>query len=134
MLAALDNHKQGKRPANILIVEDDSDIATAIAAHLTALAHRVRTASNGLEGLRSIAEDPPDVIVLDVEMPILDGPGMIEALAIERAGQPRIPIVLISAAMRIEKIARWVETPYYLRKPFSLVHLEAMVNAALRKD
>jgi CheY-like chemotaxis protein len=84
--------------ANILIVEDDPEIADAVAALLTPAGHVTRTARNGVEGLRMVAEQPPDLILLDVEMPILDGPRMAEALAMQRAGLPRMPIVIVSAA------------------------------------
>ena len=131
-LAALDDNHSKEGTASILVVEDDSDIATAIAAHLTASRIACAPPERPRRGSEH-REDPPDVMPArrrDADSGRPDD----QAMAIERAGQPRIPIVLISAAIRIEKIARWVETPYYLRKPFSLVHLEAMVNATLRKD
>lgn len=117
--------------ANILIVEDDLETAGAVAELLTPAGHVTRTACNGVEGLRMVAERIPDLILLDVEMPILDGPGMAETLASERAGQPRIPIVLVSGARNIQKIAAWVGTAHYLRKPFSVEQMLAIVNRTL---
>jgi DNA-binding response OmpR family regulator len=118
--------------ADILIVEDDFDVADAVAALLASEGYRPRLARNGAEGLRAVADAVPDLIVLDVEMPILDGPGMVEELDIRRAGQLRIPIVLISAAMKLDRIALWLGAPYSLKKPFAPARLLALVNDALR--
>jgi CheY-like chemotaxis protein len=117
--------------ANILIVEDDCDTAEGLAELLFAIGHDTRTAPNGLEGLRRIAERVPDVVLLDAEMPILDGPGMARRLADQRAGLPRIPIVLISAAANIRDLARQMSTPHFLKKPFSLNVLIHAIEQAL---
>jgi CheY-like chemotaxis protein len=120
--------------ADILIVEDDFDIADALASLLASGGHRPRMARNGVEGLQAVADAVPDLIVLDVEMPILDGPGMVEELDRRRAGQRRIPIVLISAAMKLETIARWLGTPYHVKKPIVPARMLALVNDALRGE
>jgi DNA-binding response OmpR family regulator len=117
--------------ANILIVEDDCEIAETVAELLTPAGHVTRTAANGLEGLRMIADRVPDLILLDVEMPILDGPGMVKALAGQHDGQPRIPIVVVSAAGNIRDIAGRIGTPHYVKKPFSLGRLLELVTLAL---
>ena len=117
--------------ANILIVEDDLEIAESVAELLTPAGHVTRTACNGVEGLRMVAERLPDLILLDVEMPILDGPGMAEALALQRSDLPRIPIVIVSAARNIHKIAGWVGTAHYLKKPFSAEKMIEVVDLAL---
>jgi CheY-like chemotaxis protein len=118
--------------ANILIVEDDCEIAETLAELLTPAGHVTRTAANGLEGLRMIADRVPDLILLDVEMPILDGPSMVKALAAaQHGGQPRIPIVVVSAAGNIREIAGRMGTPHYVKKPFSLGRLLELVTLAL---
>lgn len=119
---------------SILVVEDDVDLAKAISELLASMGHAVRTASNGVEGLQRVAEELPDLIVLDVEMPILDGPGMVKALASQRAGQGPIPILLVSGVFTLERIARSIRTPYYLKKPFSISGVVALVKEALRSD
>jgi CheY-like chemotaxis protein len=116
---------------NILIVDDDHEASHRLADVLAATGHLTRVAGNGFEGLREVASDPPDIILLDVEMPILDGIEMAEALAIRRAGKPSIPIVLISATRDLERIARLVGTTYYLRKPFGISQVISLVNEAL---
>jgi DNA-binding response OmpR family regulator len=117
--------------ASILVVEDDFEIAGAIADLLTEAGHMPRTARNGAEGLRLVADESPDLILLDVEMPVLDGPGMAKALAIQRAGERPIPIILISAARDLRSIAGAVGTLHYLKKPFSLNGLLQIVSNVL---
>jgi CheY-like chemotaxis protein len=116
---------------NILIVDDDHEVSHRLADVLAASGHQTRIAGNGFEGLQAVASDPPDIILLDVEMPILDGPEMAEALAVRRAGKPPIPIVLISASRHLERIAGVVGTPFYLKKPFGIRQAISLVNEAL---
>lgn len=116
---------------NILIVDDDHEASDRLAKGLTANGYASRVAANGVEGLQKIASAPPDLILLDVEMPILDGPGMAEALEVRREGQRPIPIVLISGSRYLERIARVVGTPHFLRKPFEIGQVISLVNEAL---
>jgi DNA-binding NtrC family response regulator len=117
--------------AKILIVEDDGEISTTMAEVLMEAGHATRTARNGIEGLRMISEDVPDLILLDLEMPILDGPGMARALAAQRDGMPRIPIVVASAGGHIREIAARMGSAHYLKKPFTLDRLLEVVKEAL---
>jgi CheY-like chemotaxis protein len=117
--------------ANILIVEDEREIAEGLAELLSEAGHGTRIAPDGVQGLRRIAEGVPDLILLDVEMPILDGPGMARALATERSGRPPIPIVVVSASPHIRRLAERIGTPHFVKKPFSLDRLIEVVNQAL---
>jgi CheY-like chemotaxis protein len=125
------HQKREVKLAHILIVEDDLEIADAVADLLLSAGHLVRVAGNGLEGLRKVTEEPPDLILLDVQMPVLDGPGMASALAAQREGQPPIPIVLISAGGDVRKVADRIGTAHFLRKPFSFDQIIGLVNLAL---
>jgi len=60
--------------AEILIVDDTADIRTLLELMVRMAGHQVREASDGRKGLEAIAERPPDLVLLDVEMPILNGP------------------------------------------------------------
>jgi len=117
--------------ANILIVDDDREIAEALADLLLPSGHSARTASDGAQGLRRIAEDVPELILLDVEMPMLDGPGMARALAAQRNGYPPIPIVVISASANIRQLADQIGTRHFVKKPFSWDLLIEVVERAL---
>jgi len=116
---------------NILIVDDDHDLSHRLADILGATGHLTRVAGSGFEGLREVASDPPDIILLGVEMPILDGLEMAEALAVRQAGKPSIPIVLVSASRHLERIAGLVGTPYYLKKPFGISEVTGLVRRVL---
>jgi CheY-like chemotaxis protein len=116
--------------ANILIVEDDRDIAEVLADTLAGEGHRTRTAADGFQGLRCVADEVPDVILLDLEMPILDGLGMLRALSIQYEGRARIPVALISASHRLPSIARQLGMPY-LQKPLRLAEVIRLTTQML---
>lgn len=117
--------------ANILLVEDDSDLIESLAKFLRLEGHRVRTASNGLEGLQRISEERPDLVLCDVEMPVLDGPGMARRMFLRDAGEELIPILLSSGAAGLIHIASQIGTPYLLAKPFTFGQLSSEVARAL---
>jgi CheY-like chemotaxis protein len=103
--------------ANVLIVDDDPGTLEVTAALLQSSGHRVRTGHNGEEGLRSLAAGPlPECVLLDVDMPVLNGPGMVQRMLINDSGEERIPIVLLSARADLSEIARRIGTPYFLPK------------------
>lgn len=111
--------------ADILVVDDDRDIGDSVADILRVSGHEVRVARNGREGLARIAERKPDLVLLDVEMPLLSGPDMAYVLFLRNCGDERIPIVLASGVVGLERIAARIGTPYFLSKPYD-------VNALLR--
>jgi CheY-like chemotaxis protein len=117
--------------ANILIVEDDPDAAETLADILNDEGYETRTAPDGLQGLQRVAEQIPDLILLDLEMPILDGRGMAAALAIQGQGAPPIPIALVSGSPHLRRMADRLGTPHYLQKPFSASDAIALVRRAL---
>jgi CheY-like chemotaxis protein len=121
------------RAAEVLVVDDDAGVAETIAFILSDQGYSVRTASDGIEGLRCITELRPDVIVLDIEMPRLSGPGMAAAMLVENAGIERIPIVLVSGTVALKEVAEQVGTPYALAKPYSIEDLVGLVARALRE-
>jgi CheY-like chemotaxis protein len=118
--------------ADVLIVEDDDDIAFLTQEFLELDGHHVRRAPNGEKGLANMSDGAlPDLVVTDVEMPILTGPGMAARMLAEDCGRERIPIVIISGASDLIAIARRVGTPYYLAKPFEPSDMLAVVARAL---
>jgi DNA-binding NtrC family response regulator len=117
--------------ADILVVDDDDDLATVIAEVLGLQGHRLRLASSGEDGLRQLHERLPDLVILDVEMPHLTGPQMAYRMFIHDAGLERIPIVLISGAVGLPAIAAKAGIPYALAKPFDLDTLLDLVSLAL---
>lgn len=120
--------------ADILIVDDDDDLGDTLALVLAGLGHDVRVARDGHEGLRALGDRAfPDVVILDIEMPVLDGPGMAIQMFIQNTGRERIPVILISGYVDLRVTAERVGTPYFAPKPCSLDTLLDLLSRALRE-
>ena len=103
--------------ATVLVVDDEFGIVDVLETILTDEGYRVLTACNGKQGLVRLAEQKPDVILLDFMMPILDGAEMLRAMAAEPAHQ-RIPVIMMSS-LGEEAIAKRCEGyAAFLHKPF----------------
>ena len=119
---------------HILVVEDEAAQREILAYNLQAEGFRVSCAEDGEAGLLAVAEDPPDVIVLDWMMPHLSGIEVCRQLKI-RSGTRSIPIIMLSARSEdIDKV-RGLETGAedYVVKPYSVAELMARVRAQLRR-
>src|SRR5262245_49807059 len=97
--------------ANLLVVDDDLDLAQVTAMVFRAQGHSVRVALDGRDGLRCVLEQTPDLVLMDVDMPHLDGPGMAYQLFLHDLGAERIPLVLVSAVANLEEVVARVGTP-----------------------
>lgn len=120
--------------ARIAIVDDDPDNLHVLAEIMTVAGHEARTANNGEEGILLIREFRPDLAILDVEMPQLDGPGLSYRMLVEDMGLERIPVVLLSGIVHLDHVAARVGTPYYLGKPFRMAQLMSLVTHALAEQ
>lgn len=105
--------------ATVLIVDDEYGIAQLLEDVLKDEGHRVLLASNGRQALDRVAELRPDLVVTDFMMPVMDGAGLIEALAAQPA-MAAIPIVLISSLPEEAVAERCPGYAFFLRKPFSI--------------
>jgi two-component system OmpR family response regulator len=116
----------------ILVVDDEDNLRTMLVAALKFEGYDVAAAPNGREGLRSVKESKPDLIVLDVMMPELDGFGMLKRL---RETGDRTPVIFLTAkdtsADAVEGLGLGADD--YLSKPFSLEELVARVEAVMRR-
>ncbi len=119
--------------ADVLVVDDDVDLAHTMGEVIEAMGHQVRLAFNGSEGLAAIATKKPDVLLLDLEMPVLDGPSMALELLVHDAGLELIPIVLASGYAELEVVAESIGTPYYVMKPCSIRTLADIIERAFRE-
>src|SRR5262249_35145340 len=119
--------------AAIVIVDDDPDITELLAVILKADRHETRTAQSGLKALDLVAERPPDLVLMDVEMPGLSGPETVYALFLRNRGDEKIPVVLLSGAVGLPELAAIVGTPYFLGKPYFPDALRRMVARALHE-
>jgi DNA-binding NtrC family response regulator len=117
--------------ADLLIVEDSADVADVLADLLRARGHAVRIAAQGIEGLKLLDERFPQLVLSDVDMPVLSGPGMIYRMFVANLGRENIPIVLMSGSDRLAEIAEAVGTPYFISKPFEIAELFGIIDRAL---
>ena len=118
--------------SKVLIVEDDEVIAQGMARHLGAAGLDPVTVSNGEQGLARLRYEQPDVCVLDLMMPGIDGWRLIETVRGEGIGTP---IVVVSARGTEHDRVHALElgADDYLVKPFSMKELVARVRAAARR-
>lgn len=120
--------------ASLLVVDDDDCMIEALGDLLGSEGHQVRTASTGAEGLVALrAGTLPDVVVLDVDMPVLGGPGMAHKMLLHDAGEERIPIILMSGRPDLPQIAEEMGTSYVLKKPPSIESLLTVLDRALKE-
>ena len=119
----------------VLVVDDDEDIRKLCALNLTWDGHEIIEAAGGAEGLELIATEAPDVVLLDVMMPFIDG---LEALRrIRQSGSTvDMPVVLISARVGIEdQIEGWAAgADGYISKPFAPSDLTDALEGARNRD
>ena len=117
--------------SRVLVVEDDADLARAVVLELGHAGHEVRAEHDGPGALRTAAEWSPDVILLDLGLPSLDG---VEVCRRLRAGS-RVPIVVLTARGAVEDRVRGLDAGAddYLVKPLSLEELLARVRSVLRR-
>ena len=125
----------GERPAEgeaILVVEDDRSLREGLAMNFRLRGYRVLTAATGNEGLRAAFDGRPDLVVLDLMIPGVDG---LEILSELRGRQVDVPVLILSARDRLEDKVRGLEigADDYMTKPLQLPELVARVEALLRR-
>jgi len=117
--------------SRILIIEDDPNTSKLVGLYLGRDGHKVLTASDGVEGLRLAREADPDLIVLDLMLPRLDGVEICRAVREESD----VPIVMVTARVEEEDRLAGLDlgADDYVTKPFSPRELAARVRAVLRR-
>jgi two-component system KDP operon response regulator KdpE len=115
----------------LLIVEDDVDLVRALEHYFSRADFDVLSALDGREGLQKLYDERPDLVVLDIAIPKLDGWQVIQRIR-ELSG---VPIIVLTARIREEERVRGLKlgADDYVVKPFSLKELEARVEAVLRR-
>lgn len=118
--------------ATILLIEDDNGIRSAITRALTDLGHAVTTSNRGMSGLESAVDNQPDVVLLDLGLPDIDG---LQVLAMLRAVS-KVPVIVITArdddADMVKALNAGADD--YVVKPFGIEQLEARLRAVLRRS
>ena len=118
--------------ARLLVVEDDPNILELLSASLRFAGFDVATARTGSEGVTAALRSRPDLVVLDVLLPDLDG---FEVIKLMRAEGARVPVVFLTARDTTDDKIRGLTLggDDYVTKPFSLEELTARIRAVLRR-
>lgn len=126
-------HPVPERPLVALLIDDDPAVHDLVAFHLEDVVDRVLCAAHPAAGLALAAGEQPDVVLLDLEMPYMDGFQVCRELK-SSALTRDIPVVFLTAAGSPQQVARGLDLggADYLVKPFVAVELQARVRAALR--
>jgi len=121
-------------PADVLVVEDEPDIRNLVVHHLTREGFRCRVAASGAEALARVRTATPDLVVLDLMLPEMDGLEVCRRLRADPA-TATIPIIMLTA--KADEVDRVVGLEMgaddYVAKPFSPKELVARVRAVLRR-
>jgi two-component system response regulator MprA len=119
--------------ARVLVVDDDPQLRQALTRALQLDDYTVATASNGVKALEAVAEDRPDVMVLDVMMPYVGGLDVCRTL---RGRKDRLPILVLTARDEVGDRVAGLDAGAddYLTKPFALEELRARLRALLRRS
>lgn len=116
----------------ILVIDDDKDLALMLKAQLERKNHRVVIAANGREGLQKAYQARPDLIILDVMMPGMDGWEVCRRLR----ELSNVPVIMLTARTLKGDVVKGLETGAddYLTKPFSAAELDARIQAVMRRS
>jgi two-component system, OmpR family, KDP operon response regulator KdpE len=117
--------------ASVLVIEDDLRIRESVARGLVGSGHMVRTEASGAVALAAAVEWRPDVVVLDLGLPDIDGTDVLRMLR----GVSAVPVIVATARDDEAEIVRVLDggADDYVVKPYSAAHLEARIRAVLRR-
>lgn len=116
----------------ILVVEDEKELREAVGEYLVRLGYSVDTAADGVEALATFDRHPPDLVLLDLMLPLLSG----EEVCRSVRARSRVPVVMMTAKAAEEDMLTGlgIGADDYVVKPFSLKILAARIAAVLRRS
>jgi DNA-binding response OmpR family regulator len=119
----------------IVCIEDDHETASLIAEDLADRGYEVRVAHDGQAGLRMLLEQPPDLILADINMPVMSGFELLEQLTANEPQFAHIPFVFLTAlADRDNELKGWrLGADDYITKPVDFEVLAALISARLAR-
>ncbi|MET8353006.1 ATP-binding protein [Micromonospora sp. NPDC005206] len=121
--------------ARILVVDDNSDMRAYLSRLLTGQGWRVRTVTDGRQALDAVHRDPPDLVLTDVMMPVLDGFELVRRLRADPATRA-LPVLVLSARAGGDASVAGLSlgADDYLVKPFAAAELIARIRAVIRRS
>jgi two-component system response regulator ResD len=116
----------------ILVVDDDRSLADVVVSYLSRAGHEAQTIGDGRSAIERVDADPPDLIVLDIMLPEVDG---LEVCRQVRARHPHLPIIMLTALGEAEDRIAGLEVGAddYVTKPFSPRELVLRIDSVLRR-
>ena len=129
-MTAVPTEPATQQAGRVLVVDDEAEVRALLEDFLAPKGYRVRSVADGAAALREVIKEAPDLVLLDIDMPRLDG---IEALRAIRAVAREVRIVMISgkASLDTAKQALVYGAFDYIAKPFDLDHVSEVVAAAV---
>ena len=117
-------------PKKILVVDDEPEVRKLMEHFLTEKGFEVRAAENGRLGLAALETFTPDLVLLDMHMPELDGAGTLRELA---RRWPSLPVIMVTVNEDVETTSRLLQlgAADYVPKPFDLDYLEQAISIQL---
>ncbi len=125
-------------PKRLLIVEDDYEMRQLVLYTFEDEGYEVSTAANGIEALEKIELEQPDVILLDINMPLMDGATLVDEL--KRSPHTRhLPLVAISAAANLRShsempVESWIVKPFDMTQLLTVIDILAERQRTLRQS
>ena len=116
----------------ILIVDDEQQLALAVKIRLQSKGHQVVIANDGRAGLELIKTESPDLVVLDVIMPVMDGYSCLREIN-KQFGRNKIPIIVLTARDRMKDLFELEGIEDYIIKPFDHEDLLIRVERVLKR-
>ncbi|MCK5083806.1 MAG: response regulator [Candidatus Omnitrophica bacterium] len=114
---------------NILLVDDEMDFIEPIAFWLEAKGYGVRTALNGEDALKLVGECVPDIMLLDINMPVMDG---VETLKSIRENNQTLPVIMITAELEQLPVLQELGISGFFPKGGTLTQLEQLLEPIIR--
>ena len=117
---------------NILVVEDDNNISNLIKRYLDKEGFEVRLAADGAKAVEAFRAQEPDLVLLDVMLPVLDGWGVLSRIR----EHSKCPVIMLTAKGEVDDRIHGLEmgADDYVVKPFEMKELLARINAVLRRS
>ncbi|MBI3507628.1 MAG: response regulator [Proteobacteria bacterium] len=121
-------------PTRVLVTDDDPHIRSLLQELLEVAGYLVDTATNGKEGLEKVVRDPPDLLLLDVEMPIMTGWEVLQRIKSDVLLR-HLPVLMLTSLSQIQDKVHGLDlgADDYLTKPFNVPELLARVRGALKR-